>query len=284
LAPMGGDLFQLFAKLMKKYNTYYYLLFVLLVMGAFASMAQNSYGLKIMGIVSFSFCLLFLTQLIYVIKNKGDKDFLGIAEISGLSVVSFILGLRLYFIHFDFVEILFGMAGIVLVFVFGFKMVESHRVLKSESPPLAWLVVGFYLSIVLFILSMITVPFISWLGQPLGAIAFALMIFFVAISYFQGPVFFKGEKITAFEIIAQQKDRSPVLASLFVLFSLYIGLTMVGVLPGMYSDEFPQAYFELVNEAETGKEVSIDGKYRHEEFKKQYEQFLENFERRRFRY
>jgi hypothetical protein len=176
------------------------------------------------------------------------------------------------------------MAGIVLVFVFGFKMVESHRVLKSESPPLAWLVVGFYLSIVLFILSMITVPFISWLGQPLGAIAFALMIFFVAISYFQGPVFFKGEKITAFEIIAQQKDRSPVLASLFVLFSLYIGLTMVGVLPGMYSDEFPQAYFELVNEAETGKEVSIDGKYRHEEFKKQYEQFLENFERRRFRY
>lgn len=281
---MDGDLFQLFAKLMKKYNTYYYLLFVLLVMGAFASMAQNSYGLKIMGIVSFSFCLLFLTQLIYVIKNKGDKDFLGIAEISGLSVVSFILGLRLYFIHFDFVEILFGMAGIVLILVFGFRMVESHRVLKSESRQLAWLVVGFYLSIVLFILSMITVPFISWLGQPLGAIAFALMILFVAISYFQGPVFFKGEKITAFEIIAQQKDRSPVLASLFVLFSLYIGLTMVGVLPGMYSDEFPQAYFELVNKAETGEEVSIDGKYRHEEFKKQYEQFLENFEKRRFRY
>ncbi len=265
---------------MKKYNTYYYLLFVLLVMGAFASMAQNSYGLKIMGIVSFTFCLLFLTQLIYVTRKKGRKDFLGIAELSGLSILSFILGLRVYFIHFDFVEILFLIAGTVLVFVFGFKMIESYRNLKSESRNLAWLVVVFYFSIVLFILSMIAVPFISWIGQPLGAIAFALMILFGAISYFKGPMLFKSDKVTTFEIIGRAKDRSPVLASLFVLFSLYIGLTMVGVLPGMYSDEFPKAYFEMVNEAETGQEEPIDGKYRHEIFKEKYDQFLNHHETR----
>ncbi|HMQ06375.1 MAG TPA: hypothetical protein PKC30_03690 [Saprospiraceae bacterium] len=263
---------------MKKYNTYYYLLFVLLVMGAFASMAQNSYGLKIMGMVSFTFCFLFLTQLIYVIKKIGRKDFLGIAELSGLSILSFILGLRVYFIHFEFVEILFLFAGIVLIFVFGFKMIESYNRLKSESQNLAWLVAVFYFSIVLFILSMIAVPFISWIGEPLGAIAFALMILFAVVSYFKGPMLFNGDKVTAFEIIGQTKDRSPVLASLFVLFSLYIGLTMAGVLPGMYSDEFPQAYFELVNEAETGKEVPLDGNYRHEVFKKKYNLFLKNHE------
>ena len=247
-------------------------------MGAFASMAQNSYGLKIMGIVSFSFCLLFLTQLTYVIKNKGAKDFLGIAELSGLTILSIIFGLRVFFIHFDFVEILFVITSTVLILVFGFKMIESYSKLKSENRNLAWLIGVFYFSIVLYILSMIAVPFISWIGQPLGAIAFALMILFVAISYFKGPMLFKGDKVTAFEIIGQKKDRSPVLASLFVLFSLYIGLTMIGVLPGMYSDEFPKAYFEMVNEAETGQEEPIDGKYRHEIFKEKYDQFLKHHE------
>lgn len=268
---------------MKKYNTYYYLLFVLLVMGAFASMAQNSYGLKIMGFVSFSFFLLFLTQLGYVIKNKGSKDVLGIAELSGLSLLSLILGLRVFYIHFNFVETLFVIAGIILIFVYGFKMSEEYKKLINENRILAWLVIIYHLSIILFILSMIAVPFISWIGQPLGAIAFVLMIFFLGISYFKGEMFFKGENVSSFEIIIHAKDRSPVLATLFILFSLYTGLTLVGVLPGMYSDEFPQAYFEMVNKSETGLEEPVDGKYRHEEFKKQYDQFLESFEKRSIR-
>jgi hypothetical protein len=268
---------------MKKYITYYYLLFVLLVMGAFASMAQNSYGLKIMGIVSFSFFLLFLAQLVYVIKNKGKNEFLGIAELSGLSLLSLVLGLRAYYIHFNFVETFFVFAGINLIFVYGFKMIGNYKKLINENRILAWLVVCFHLSIILFILSMIAVPFISWIGQPLGAIAFVLMIFFLGISYYKGEMFFKGENVTSFQIIKQAKDRSPVLATLFILFSLYIGLTMVGVLPGMYSDEFPQSYFELVNKAETGQEEPVEGKYKHEVFKKQYDQFLESFEKRSIR-
>jgi hypothetical protein len=268
---------------MKKYNTYYYLLFVLLVMGAFASMAQNSYGFRIMGIVSFSFGILFLTQLVYVIRKKGNNDFLGIVELTGLSILSLVLGLRVFYIHFNFVEILFVIAGLILIFVYGYKMMEAYRKLIQENRNLALLAVGFYLSIVLFILSMIAVPFIFWIGQPLGAIAFVLMIFFLGISYYKGEMFLKGENVSSFEIIKQAKDRSPVLATLFIMFSLYTGLTMVGVLPGMYSDEFPQAYFELVNKAETGQEDPIDGKYRHEEFKKQYDQFLSNFEKRSIR-
>lgn len=266
---------------MKKYNTYYYLLFVLLVMGAFVSMAQNSYGFRIIGIVSFSFGILFLTQLVYVIKKKGNSDYLGIAELAGLSILSFVLGLRVYFIHFNFVEVLFVIAGIILILVYGYKMMGAYKKFIQENRILAWLVVGFYLSIVLFILSMIAVPFISWIGQPIGAIAFVLMLFFLGISYYKRGMFLKGENVTSFEVITKAKDRSPVLATLFILFSLYTGLSMIGILPGMYSDEFPQAYFDLVKKAETGLEKPVDGKYRHEEFKKQYDLFLKNFEERR---
>ena len=47
---------------MKNYNPIYYFLFILLVTGAFASMAQNSYGIKMMGGVAFAFGLVFLVE------------------------------------------------------------------------------------------------------------------------------------------------------------------------------------------------------------------------------
>jgi hypothetical protein len=43
----------------------------------------------------------------------------------------------------------------------------------------------------------------------------------------------------------------------------------------MYSDEYPQAYFKLVNNAETGKEKPVNGKYKHQEFKRRYDDFVE---------
>lgn len=70
------------------------------------------------------------------------------------------------------------------------------------------------------------------------------------------------------------KDRSVVLITLFVLFTAYMGLTKFYILPKMYSDEYPQAYLELVKQAEAGQEEPINGKYKHEEFKELYDQFV----------
>lgn len=67
-----------------------------------------------------------------------------------------------------------------------------------------------------------------------------------------------------------------VLLSLFVLFSAYMAFTKVNLIPKLYSDEFPQSYFELVNQAETGKEVPVNGKFKHELFKENYETFLKD--------
>jgi hypothetical protein len=43
----------------------------------------------------------------------------------------------------------------------------------------------------------------------------------------------------------------------------------------MYSDKFPQKYFELVNLAESGKDKPLKGKFRHEEFKEMYDRFVD---------
>jgi hypothetical protein len=42
------------------------------------------------------------------------------------------------------------------------------------------------------------------------------------------------------------------------IYCLY-GFFKVGSVPKMYSDEFPQAYFELVNQAELGREGAVMG-------------------------
>ena len=93
---------------MKKYNSIFYLLFILLIMGAFASMAQNSYGLKIMGGVAFVFGLLFLIEFISVLREKGKKDIYRLIEPACLLILSVIFALRVFYIHFSFVELFLG--------------------------------------------------------------------------------------------------------------------------------------------------------------------------------
>jgi hypothetical protein len=268
---------------MKKYNTYYYLLFVLLVMGAFASMAQNSYGFKIMGMVAFTFGLLFLTQLVYLWKNKSKVDYLVICELVGLFTVSIILGLRVFYIHFELVELLFGLAGGLLVAIYSIRVFRLFKEIIQKNKVLAWLVFCFYAALKLYILSMTVTPFLPLFSEVFGIIAFALLVIFVIISYNKKEIYYGAEKGTSISFIAMNKDRSIVLMSLFLLFTVYMGLSKLEVLPKMYSDEFPQAYFELVNEAEVRKDGLDEGKYQHEVFKENFENFLENAERRNVR-
>lgn len=265
---------------MKKYNTYYYLLFVLLVLGAFASMAQNNYGLKIMGIVAFIFGVLFLTQLVYVVKNKAKIDYTSIGELIGLFTISIILGLRVYYIHFELVELVFGLAGGLLIMVYGAKAFQLFKGVKSKNPVLAYLVLCFYSSLIFYVLSMTIIPFLPIFSEVFGIIAFVLLILFGVISFRNKQMNYGADKVTSISFIAGNKDRAILLMSLFILFTAYMGLSKIEILPKMYSDEFPQAYFELVNKAEMGDIEEIDGKAKHEKFKEEFEKFLENSEKR----
>ena len=265
---------------MKKYNTTYYLLFVLLIMGSFAAMAQNDYGITILGIVSFAFSFLFALQLIRLLTRKKTGYLWSFLELLSLIVLAMLLGLRVFYIHFDLVELVFGVSGVVLVVVYIKKLIQTYSEIRMRNRWLSFLVVCFHLSLIFYTLSMVTVPFIPTLAEPAGAIAFALLIGFITASYLKKDIMLEGEKTSGFKFVGRFKDRSVVLASLFLLFTLYLGLTKVGVLPKMYSNEFPQSYFQLVNQAETGKEKPNKGKYKHEEFKEMYDRFVERHDTR----
>jgi len=185
-----------------------------------------------------------------------------------------VLALRAYYIRFPFVEVIFGAAGLTLIIIYISKLLRSWNELNKRNKVLAVLVSLFYGSIIFYVVSMVAVPFALGIAESTGGVAFGLIILFCILSFIRKKLLVDGEDVFAFKYVLKFKDRSVVLLTLFVLFTAYMGLTKVGILPKMYSDEYPQAYFELVKQAETGSEEPVNGKYKHEEFKEMYDQFV----------
>ena len=259
---------------MKKRNAIYLFLFILLVMGAFASMAQNSYGLKILGGVAFVFGLLFIAEFITALRRKENEDLFTIIEPLCLFILSFIFGLRVFYIHFNYVEILFGAAALILAIVYLRKMMFRFRYFQPKNKLMSILIIIFHLSIVLFLISLALVPFLPMTAEAIGIGSFALLLIFVIAGFLKRNLLVEGEFVSAFQVVRKFKGHSIIIITLIVMFSFYVGFNKIGILPGVYSDEYPRAYFELVDKATTGKEKAVDGKYMHEEFMKKYKEFV----------
>ena len=259
---------------MKKYNAVFYFLFILLVMGAFASMAQNSYGLKIMIGVSFAFASIFLIQLVATMIKKDKKNTYSFIEPACLFSLALTFSLRALNMRFPYIEFLFAIAGILLILIFMRKLISRYHFFKSKNTFLSILLIAFHLSIILFLFSMILFPFAQKTAEAIGIVAFVLLLIFVFAGIVKKNLLVDGVKVSPFSMVINFNDHTLVIASICLMFSLFIGLNKFGLLPGIYSDEYPQAYFDLVNNAASGKEKPVDGKYQYELFKEKYDQFL----------
>jgi hypothetical protein len=257
---------------MKKYIPIYYLLCVLLVFGAFAAMAQNAYGLTILGLVAASFAIVFLTQLLYYFNSKDSpRDRLVILELSTLILMSGILSLRVFYLRFMFVEEIFIAAGFLLAVVFTIRLIKTFKHIASDNKIIAFVIALFHASIILYLLSMTMVP-LHLNADPIGIAAFALFIAFIFAGWLSKSFLLDGKKESAFSLVTKFRDRSVLLIALFLIFTAYMGLTRINVVPKMYTDEYPQAYFKLLNEFD----AEVDGsQYKHEEFKSEYDKFVE---------
>ncbi len=141
---------------------------------------------------------------------------------------------------------------------------------------LAWLMLIFHSSIILYLVSMTTAPFVPLSSEWAGGGAFVLIILFVIFSLIHHKIHYGSESISSFELIARFNDRSIVMLSLFVLFSVYMGLTGIQAIPRMYFDEYPQAYYQLINQSQGLSEDQVEGDSKEEAFRKQYELFIKH--------
>jgi len=259
---------------MRKYQSLYYLLFVLLVMGAFASMAQNTYGLNLLGVVALIFSGLFIVQFIRLFNKNDNRNTITLIELAAMSVIGILFSLRIFYIRFAFVELLFVIAVMVLCFVYAQKMTDQFRRRKMESLPLAYKILLFHLSLLLFLISLLAMPFNQPIGEIAGVLAFILLMAFVVAGLFSKPVILNGVHETPFSAVLKSRDHALLLICLFFLFSLYSGLTRVGVLPPVYSDEYPQGYFRMLNEVPKASSDRDSIARQARDFKKKYDDFV----------
>ena len=261
---------------MKRNNPIYYLLFILLITGTFASMARNSYGIKIIGGVAIAFGQVFLLEFISILVKKEKKDSYSLAELAAMILFSMIFGCRIFNIHFPYIEILFVAAGAWLVLFYIRKLFIRYKRLVDLNRRLAWLGLFFHLSIILFLVSLIIIPFAVQKAEWVGIAAFTFFLVFIIGAFVKRDELVEGNKVTTIQMVTGYKDHSIVLSILFLLFFLFAAFNKAGMLPTIYSDEMPQAYFKLVNDAASGKEKPVDGKYKYKEFMEKYEQFLKH--------
>ncbi|MEJ0081733.1 MAG: hypothetical protein WDM78_12490 [Puia sp.] len=272
---LEAEFYKLYTELMKSYNTVYYLLTVLLIMGGFASMAQNSYGMPIISAVCVAFGLIFFIQFIQALWGNEPNRTEQAVEFFVLFILAIIFTLRTLQIYFPFIEWIFIAAAVILALNYLTRLRHWFRQINGENKTLATLILIAYLSIVLFCIAMVEITFKPRIARWTGGLAMVLVFVLLLSGLFKRHFMFEGESKSVFSIIAGFKDRLYLLLSLFIIFSLYFGLSGANILPKLYSNKFPQAYFEMVNNAETGKEKPVNGEFKYEEFKKNYDLFVE---------
>ncbi|MEM6524380.1 MAG: hypothetical protein AAF693_11330 [Bacteroidota bacterium] len=253
----------------------YYALYLLLIIGVFASMAQNSYGLDLVGMAALGFGVLFLWQGVNTLFFRHKRKILVALEFLGMSIMAAIFAMRAYFIHIEGVEIIFSLATGLLVFIFLSKALTVFRSGGKDAKLFLLFIALYYSCIVLFLLSMSLAPFSPFISEVIGGLSFFLLAFFVVLGFLKSGFIYRGEKIQPLLYVSRIKDTSVILVITLVLFSLYVGLTKINLVPSLYSSELPQGYIELINDAESGKGTDQNGELKHKRYKKRYDEFME---------
>ena len=261
---------------MNKTIAFYYLVVLCIVVGAFASMAQNDYGITMMGYACIALVISFTNSLIKVIRFEGinKRTLLSIIELVSLIVISSIFSFRVFLIQIPFAEIAFTLSGLLLIIRFTYLIAEIFKTTWNENRILCVFSSFFYLSIIFYTASMVIVIIDPRLSEPLGGTGFALLLLYLAGGLYFRNLFYKGEKFSVLNYLNRFSTKSILMISIYLLFTFYMGLSKFDLIPNLYTGEFPQAYIHLINQAEMGEENPVNGKFKHERFKENYDVFV----------
>ena len=83
----------------------------------------------------------------------------------------------------------------------------------------------------------------------------------------------KEKEVSLTKYLAVIPNRSFLLLSLFLLFTIYTAARVINFIPEIQSSTMPKGYYELVKEAENGKDIPLDGRYKYQEYRARIENF-----------
>ena len=255
------------------------LLLGLVLLGLFATMAHNTYGLTLMGISCFGLALLYFVQLSWnVIEDFSSikkKDTIGLSELLLLSLLLLLFGFRVFYINIPYSDLIFMTLCGLLIVIYFLITTRIIKITKNGNPALARTAAFFYSSILIFLLSLGTRIINQSLSAIIGAIGLMVSVPFLISLLRRTQYDYSARTITIFQFIIASKNKAGMLFLFFTLSAFYMGLSNFRIIPSIENSDKPGTYIELINKAETGQEKPINGKYEHEIYKEYMDKFIE---------
>jgi len=266
---------------MKKYNPLYYLLFVLIITGAFSSMALNTYGMKLIGFSCLGFALTFFHEVVFGIRKREDlepwnRKTLSL-ELILLTVLSVLFFLRSLLISFPFAEEVFILSVILIIGNYIYIAQKSVVKLWSIHKVPAYGLIFYFVSLVLFSVTFIVGILFPDRGAVMAVLGFILLGVYLVVGLMYRRMIISGEDYSLFTYTLNLKNKTTIaFVAIIMIFSFYT-FRDADLIPGMYSGDTPTGYLRLIQEAESDQvdqEIKVN---RYVEFKSQYEQFIEKY-------
>lgn len=266
---------------MKKYNPLYYLLFVLIITGAFSSMALNTYGMKLIGFSCLGFALTFFHEAVFGIKKREDlepwnKKTLSL-ELVLLTFLSVLFFMRSLLISFPFAEEVFILVVVLIIGNYLYIAQKSVAKLWEINKLPAYGMIFYFASLILFSITFIVGILFPDKGAVMAILGFVLFGIYLIIGLVNKKMIINGEDYSLFTYTLNLKNKTTIaFVAIIMIFSFYT-FRDADLIPGMYSGDTPTGYLRLIQEAESEQEGQENKVDRYIEFKSQYEKFIEKY-------
>ena len=266
----------------RQFITFIYVFFLTIVIGVFAAIAMNDYGVVLIAIGCFGISFIYILKLysIYSVEKPRLPKRLLVQEYGLMAIIMTLFGLRALRIRFEFVEWVFILSALMMVYIYirYFLIMRKEYKMNKE----LFYGIGFlYISIILFFISLSLTFFNQGATTILGAISFALSLSFIGWYFWTGrTTMFKEESVNILKEVFQYINLSPIILVMILLISTYMGLYQFNMLPPIYTGEIPVRYEDLLDKSIRGETDIIDGKAKHEIYWEEYQKFLNQMEER----
>ncbi len=264
--------------MMKKYVTAYYLLFVLLVMGAFASMAFNAYGTKLMGIACLGFSFTFLHEAIFNAGredlDKPEKVWLSL-ELISLSFISLLFFSKGFFLGLVGTNEAFLLFSLVLLFLVSREAWIQLKLAFDQHWKWGCILLFYFGTVELFILSFIFGTILPGTRTVFASFAVILLVSFILALFVFRRVMVNGDNVSAWGYIAKMKNKWIILVFSCLLIYGYGFLSASNVLPSLYYSKLPNGYIRWVERGNL--ENAERARQKEREFRERYEQLVEKY-------
>jgi len=234
----------------------YCTLMLFVVMGAFASMALNNYGVLIMSYASLAFSILFFINLI-VLAQRTDmpaagKRMRGI-ELAALVSLCFLLAFRGLTIDIPFRSIVIPVLLMILMFIHLFDFSKIWNTVGTAPAKMKVGIVCYFGTLFLLIGAFYLFGVLPGLALVFAMLSFLLLVIFFLLSGRRNAVIVEGEKTNPFHMVSGFKTKSAILMVGLALVISYNSLNTLDVLPPLYFGSMPNGYYKVAQQAKDAK-------------------------------